>query len=102
MERERKFLMKISDLGLEYETLSGFSGTDSMIQGIIDMYFEEEDGIVLVDYKTDNVSDISVLAENYSMQVAIYKAALEKIENKKVKQSVIYSLKLGQPVMIDL
>ncbi|MBE6852045.1 MAG: helicase-exonuclease AddAB subunit AddA [Ruminococcus sp.] len=100
IEKERQFLMRISDLELGFDELSEFSGTDSMIQGIIDMYFEEDDGIVLVDYKTDNVSDVSVLAENYSMQVAIYKAALEKIENKKVKQALIYSLKLGETIEV--
>ena len=73
-----------------------------MLQGIIDLYFEEEDGLVLVDYKTDSVSDISKLIENYSLQLALYKAALEKIENKKVKRTVIYSLALGEAADVDI
>lgn len=95
VEKERKFLVKISDLNLDGDRFSEYNDTDCMVQGIIDLYFEEDDGIVLVDYKTDNVSDISVLAENYSTQLEIYKAALESIENKKVKAMIIYSLKLG-------
>ena len=94
--------MKISDLELSDERFSGFSGKDSMLQGIIDLYFEEEDGLVLVDYKTDSVSDISKLIENYSLQLALYKAALEKIENKKVKRTVIYSLALGEAADVDI
>lgn len=95
-ERERKFLVRISDLNTDEEEFSRYAGTDSMVQGIIDMYFEEDGGLVLVDYKTDNVSDMSVLVENYSLQLSLYSAALEKIENKKVKQRIIYSLKLGK------
>lgn len=102
IRKERKFLVKISDLKLPYDEFSKFSGTDSMVQGIIDMYFEEDDGLVLVDYKTDNVSDISLLVENYSMQLALYRAALEQMENKKVKQTLIYSLKLGETADVIL
>lgn len=99
--REKKFLMKISDLELPYEELKDFSGTGSMVQGIIDLYFEEDDGLVLVDYKTDNVQNTDELVEKYKMQLALYKSALEKIEKKKVKQTVIYSLKLGIAVNIE-
>ena len=95
MERERKFLVRLGDLGLDDEAFEKFKDSDSMVQGIVDMYFEEDDGLVLVDYKTDYVTDISELVENYSLQLEVYRAALEKIENKKVKCAVIYSLKLG-------
>ncbi len=96
VEKERKFLMKISDLGLDGDRFKLFDGTGSMIQGIIDMYFEEEDGLVLVDYKTDAVNDVSLLVRNYSEQLRLYKAALEKIERRNVKQTIIYSLRLGK------
>ncbi|MBP0962304.1 MAG: PD-(D/E)XK nuclease family protein, partial [Oscillospiraceae bacterium] len=95
MERERKFLVRLGDLGLDDEAFEKFKDSDSMVQGIVDMYFEEDDGLVLVDYKTDYVTDISQLVENYSLQLEVYRAALEKIENRKVKCAVIYSLKLG-------
>ena len=96
MERERKFLVRLGDLGLDDEAFEKFKDSDSMVQGIVDMYFEEDDGLVLVDYKTDYVTDISQLVENYALQLEVYRAALEKIENKKVKCAVIYSLKLGK------
>ncbi|WP_044974465.1 helicase-exonuclease AddAB subunit AddA [Ruminococcus sp. HUN007] len=96
MERERKFLVRLGDLELNDAAFEKFKDSDSMVQGIVDMYFEEEDGLVLVDYKTDYVTDISELVENYSLQLEIYRAALEKTENKKVKCAVIYSLKLGK------
>ncbi len=101
VEREKKFLVRICDLDTGREEFSRYSGSDSMVQGIIDMYFEEDDGLVLVDYKTDSVSDISVLAENYSLQLALYRAALEITENRKVKETYIYSLKLSKAVKIN-
>ncbi len=96
MERERKFLVRLGDLELAGPAFEKFKDSESMVQGIVDMYFEEDDGLVLVDYKTDYVTDISELVENYALQLEVYRAALEKIENKKVKSAFIYSLKLGK------
>lgn len=102
VQRERKFLMKISDLDLPFDELRKYDNTDSMIQGIIDLYYKDNDGLVLVDYKTDNVSDMSQLVSKYSMQLSLYKAALEKIENETVTKTVIFSLRLGRSVIIDI
>ena len=38
------------------------------MQGIIDVYFEEEDGLVVLDYKTDQVKSRKELAEKYLMR----------------------------------
>lgn len=100
MEREKKFLMRISDLDIKGEAFEKYHNTDSMIQGVIDMYFEEPDGIVLIDYKTDNISDMSSLLDHYSLQLSIYRAALEKITSKPVKQTIIYSLKLHTSALV--
>ena len=52
---------------------------------------EFEDYLVLVDYKTDRVSDINELAEKYKRQIELYKLTLEKTEIKPVKEASIYS-----------
>ena len=62
-----------------------------MLNGIIDMVLEFEDYLVLVDYKTDRVSDINELAEKYKRQIELYKLTLEKTEIKPVKEALIYS-----------
>ncbi len=64
-----------------------------LIQGVIDAWFEEEDGIVLVDFKTDALGDRGVvsLAEKYAVQLDWYARALEKLTGKKVKERIIYS-----------
>ena len=52
---------------------------------------EENGEIVLIDYKTDSCSDIKELEEKYSEQLKWYKYAIEKILNKKVSETYIYS-----------
>ena len=77
-----------------------------LLQGIIDAWFEEDDGLVLVDYKTDHVKEggEKILLDRYQIQLHYYARALAQITGKKVKEAVIYSLALQKeiPVAIDL
>lgn len=63
-----------------------------MLQGIIDCYFEEGDGVVLVDYKTDYIKDgeLEKAKEKYKVQLDYYKRAIEEITGKKVKEKYLY------------
>ncbi len=67
-----------------------------LIQGIIDAYFEEGDGIVLLDYKTDSVPTMEALHERYDAQLEYYQEALERLTGKPVKEKLLYSFHLGQ------
>ena len=69
-----------------------------LVQGIIDAWFEEEDGIVLVDYKTDRVRSGEELAGRYRVQLDYYAEALERITGKRVKEKIIYSVALGREI----
>lgn len=71
-----------------------------LVQGIIDAYFEEEDGIVVLDYKTDRVHSASELVERYHAQLEYYAKALERILGKKVKEKIIYSFTLRKEINI--
>lgn len=71
-----------------------------MIQGIIDMYFEEADGFVVVDYKTDRVREAQTLADRYRIQLDLYAEALETITGKKVKEKWIWSFELDRSVRL--
>ena len=72
-----------------------------MIQGIIDLYFiDNDENIVLVDYKTDNIQNVEELIKRYKPQLDYYKRALEDITGKSVKKTVIYSLKLEEEIEI--
>ena len=65
-----------------------------LIQGIIDLLIQQEDGYVVVDFKTGK-SDAKVLKERYEKQLELYALAAEKIFGKKVKQKIIYNLTNG-------
>ncbi len=73
-----------------------------MIQGIIDVYFEEDDKLVLLDYKTDYIESRqeSRLIDRYKAQMDYYKMALEAITGKCVKESVLYSVCLDKEILL--
>ena len=95
--REQHFMQEV-----EYEKLFPEDGGDSVekviLQGIIDAFIMEEDGIILVDYKTDRVKDGEELRNRYQKQIDLYSEALEQILGKKVKRRVLYSFSLGEEV----
>lgn len=97
--REQPFViaMPANQMKKEYETEE-----EILVQGIIDAYFEEEDGLVLVDYKTDKVQkgQEKELVEKYIVQMQYYKKALEMITDKEVKEIYIYSSGLGKAVSV--
>ncbi|MGI6712238.1 MAG: helicase-exonuclease AddAB subunit AddA [Bacillota bacterium] len=73
-------------------------GETLLLQGVIDCYFEEPDGIVLVDYKTDYVPQdgAEIIKERYRLQILYYARALELLTGKQVKEKYIYLFRNGQ------
>lgn len=73
-----------------------------LVQGIIDSYFDTDDGIVLVDYKTDSVreGEEEKLVERYKVQMAFYKEALVTMLGRPVKACVLYSFSLGKAICL--
>jgi ATP-dependent helicase/nuclease subunit A len=72
-----------------------------LVQGIIDAFFEEDEELVLIDYKSDFVRNSIQLIKRYQLQLEYYRKALEQISNKKVKEMIIYSLHLNKEIRID-
>ncbi|MGN0376981.1 MAG: helicase-exonuclease AddAB subunit AddA [Suilimivivens sp.] len=72
-----------------------------LIQGIIDVFFEEEDHIILADYKTDRVEEKEELIRRYKVQLDYYAEALERLTGKPVKSKIIYSFALSLDFAID-
>ena len=71
-----------------------------MVQGIIDVFFQEEDGIVLLDYKTDRVDAEEDLVIRYEKQLQLYKSAIEKAYNTPVKEMILYSFALDKTINV--
>lgn len=66
-----------------------------LIQGVIDAFFEEDNQLILVDYKTDYVDNPEILRRRYQAQLVCYKRALEQMTGKMVRENYIYSFRYG-------
>lgn len=74
-----------------------------LIQGIIDLYYiNQNNEIVLIDYKTDYVekNNEQELIEKYKPQLKIYKKAIEEALNKNVEKVYIYSGYLNKEILV--
>ena len=75
---------------------AGAPGETLLIQGVIDLLFEEADGtLVLVDYKTDSNTSSAKLHDRYDKQIAFYTAAVEQILGRHVDERMLYLLHDG-------
>ncbi len=72
-----------------------------LVQGIIDVYFEEDGEIVVADYKTDVTEREEELIQRYKVQLNYYAEALEKLTGKYVKEKVIYSFYFGKEIKVE-
>ena len=75
----------------------------TLIQGIIDVFWIEKDGIVLLDYKTDRVQQAKELIDRYETQLKLYADVLERVfgaRKLKVKEILIYSFSLEQLITL--
>lgn len=86
--REKPFVMQYEDV---------------LVQGIIDVFWLEEESIVLLDYKTDRVREAQELVMRYQKQLELYADALSRVfskEGKKIdaKERLIYSFRLQEVV----
>ena len=89
--REKQFVM-----GIPAREMGDWDSDERvLIQGIIDVYFEEDGRLILVDYKTDHVDKPKVLIHRYATQIDYYTRALEQITGKKVAEKYLYSFKFG-------
>lgn len=75
-----------------------------LIQGVIDVYFEEDGSLILVDYKTDKVSKKGgedELRRRYALQLEYYAKALSQLLQRPVKEKIIYSFSLGKDIELE-
>ena len=89
--KEKPFVMKHQD---------GY-----LVQGIVDVFWFEEDEIVVLDYKTDYVTKGQELIDRYKVQLELYADALCRVfstdeKQKNVKECMIYSFRLQEEISI--
>ena len=100
VKREMRFLTELEAKKIDPSLDSRFEGEMIVVQGAVDLCFEENGGITVLDFKTDRVVDIKRLAETYGEQLSIYAAACEKIFEKPVLKKVIYSFALSDYIEV--
>lgn len=89
-------------LGVEANTIKETFPEEEMIlvQGVIDVYFVEDEEIVVADYKTDRVATKEELILRYQTQLDYYATALEQLTGRKVKEKIIYSFALMEEITL--
>ena len=96
----REFKFSILDDGANYG--DGLEGEQVLLQGVVDCALLEEDGITVLDFKTDYVSEenLPVLVERYRGQVESYVQAISRIYQKPVKWAYLYFFHLNRFVPV--
>lgn len=69
-----------------------------LIQGIVDVFFIEEDKVIVLDYKTDRVKTKEQLVGRYQTQLELYAEALAKVFEVEVGEKIIYSFALEDTI----
>jgi ATP-dependent helicase/nuclease subunit A len=78
--------------------LGGSAEDEVLLQGVVDCWWEEDDGIVILDYKTDRISAEAVPARTafYASQLRAYGEAMARITGKPVKERLLFFLHNGE------
>lgn len=86
----REFKFTILNDGSEADP--SLAGEQILLQGVVDCALVEDDGITVLDFKTDHVTpnSIDLAAERYRPQVQSYAKALTRIYGKPVKSVFLY------------
>ncbi len=91
----REFKFSILDDGVKYAP--GLEGEQVLLQGVVDCALLEDDGITIIDFKTDRVTQETVekSALGYSTQVDTYADALSRIYGMPIKDKMLYFFQLN-------
>ena len=96
----REFKFSLLDDGKHY--LPELTEEQVLLQGVVDCALLEEDGITILDFKTDRVSE-GTLAESvsrYRLQIQTYSEALSRIYEMPVKAQYLYYFRLNRFVEV--
>ena len=97
LSKEQPFVLGVSADKVNKE----FSKDEIMlVQGVIDVFFEEDGKLVLMDYKTDKVDNAEQLSERYATQLDYYSEALKRLTGLEVSEKLIYSFGLNATIVV--
>ena len=80
--------------------LTGAAATELLaVQGVADCVVVEKDGILIVDYKTDRIREVSELVR-HKPQLDLYEEAMKQVTGMPVKEKILFSIALNQSVSV--
>lgn len=94
-EREVRFASLIPAVSVYPELPKTAEKERVVLQGAVDLLFEENGGLVLVDFKTDRLPDAAALWNRYRAQLSLYRGEIERCCGKPVIQCLLYSFHLN-------
>ena len=99
LHREYKFSILVP--AADYYPRAG-AGEEVLLQGVVDCWFETLEGITVVDFKTDRVTERTVLAraEEYRPQLMAYSRALEEVTGRRVARRILWFFRLDRAVEV--
>lgn len=100
VHREVPFSYALQAKELYNDPTNTFQDEVVLVQGVVDCLFEDENGLVLVDYKTDTIHGkfrsmedaIPTLTKRYNIQLNLYARAIEEITKEDVVEKYLYFL----------
>ena len=103
--REQPFQIEIGANVYDASLEEKYGDEKVILQGVIDCFFEREDGkVVLADYKTDrcsNDSEAEEIVEKYSIQLRLYADAIERITGKTVAEKYLFLFAMNKEIAVD-
>lgn len=104
LKQEQQFIIGVTPQEINQEVYYEVPKSEFvMLQGVIDAAIEEDDGWILIDYKTDRV-DVNggeeELKKRYQIQLNCYEKALKMLSQKPVKETWIYSFALKKAIAL--
>lgn len=100
VKREFNFIANFPASTVKIDLSPELADENVLIQGAVDLLFEEDGELVILDFKTDRNKEEAELVAAYREQLEIYAKACEKLLSRKVKELDIYSFSLGKAITI--
>jgi ATP-dependent helicase/nuclease subunit A len=96
----REFKFSILDDGRSFD--DGLDGEKILLQGVVDCAIMEDDGITVIDFKTDYVTEenLQQVISRYRGQVETYADALQRIYEQPVKVRYLYLFHLDRLISL--
>lgn len=96
--REYRFLSKINASCID----ANIKENDEycIVQGVADCVIEYSDSIIIVDFKTDNITSEQILCEQYKKQLQLYETALTETLKKPVRKKILFSFKMRKAIEV--